>query len=92
MSGLRLSEALGSHLAHIALEAIRATGGKVRNDRLALAEVKRALSQSLDQDPRIAQAVERRIASLSRQVPRGSAEYDILYRQYYEQEQRKHRP
>lgn len=88
---MRLSEALTSHLAHRALEALRKSGAKIRNDRLALAEIKKALAQSLDRDPRIDEAVQRRIASLSRQVPVGSAEYEVLYRQYYEQEIAKRR-
>ena len=89
---MRLSESLSSHLAHLAIEALKKQGAKVRNDRLALAEVKQALTRALDQDPRIDEAVRRRIASLSRAVPAGSAEYEVLYRQYYEQEMRKHRP
>jgi hypothetical protein len=89
---MRLSEALGSHLAHQALEAVRKTGAQVRNERLALAEIKRVLARALDQDPRIDEAVRRRIASQKRPIPVGSAEYEVLYRQYYEQEVRKHRP
>jgi len=89
---VRLSESLSSHLAHRALEALKKSGAKVRNDRLALAEVKRALSGGLERDPRVDEIVARRIASLSRKVPPGSAEYEVLYRQYYEQEMRKRRP
>ena len=89
---MRLSESLSSHLAHIALEAIRRSGAEVRNDRLALAEIKKTLGRQLVQDPRIDEAVRRRIASLQRPVPPGSNEYEVLYRQYYEQETRKHRP
>jgi hypothetical protein len=54
--------------------------------------VKKVLARSLDRDPRIHAAVVRRIASLQRSVPEGSAEYEVLYRQYYEQERRKSRP
>jgi hypothetical protein len=64
----------------------------VRNDRLALAEVKKILARALDRDPLIHAAVVRRITSLQRTVPEGSAEYEVLYRQYYEQERRKSRP
>ena len=88
---MRLSESLSSHLAHRALEALKKSGAKIRNDRLALAEVKKALGAGLDRDPRIDEAVARRIASLSRPIPIGSAEYDVLYRQYYEQELAKRR-
>ena len=37
-------------------------------------------------------AVRRKIASLSRQVPPGSREWDVLYRQYYAEEARKVKP
>ena len=89
---MKLTEAMSSHLAHVALEAIRKSGSEVRNERLALAEIKKTLARHLDQDPKIDEAVRRRIASLQRRVPQGSSEYDVLYRQYYEQEVRKHRP
>ncbi|HZR84355.1 MAG TPA: DUF507 family protein [Candidatus Binatia bacterium] len=88
---MRLTEAAASHLAHQALAALKKSGAQVRNERLALAEIKRALASALDRDPRIDETVRRRIASLARPVPVGSAEYEILYRQYYEQEARKHR-
>lgn len=86
-----LSEALSSHLAHRAVAALKKAGATIRNDRLALAEVKRALGAALDRDPRIDEIVARRIASLSRPIPVGSAEYDVLYRKYYEQEMSKRR-
>jgi hypothetical protein len=86
-----LSEALSSYLAHRALEAIRGAGATVSNERLALGEVKKTLARLLDRDPAAHQAAVRRIASLSRRVPEGSAEYEILYRQHYEQELRKKR-
>jgi hypothetical protein len=88
---MRLTEAVSSHLAHQALEALKKAGATVRNDRLALAEIKKSLARALDQDPRIDEAVRRRIASQKRSIPVGSAEYEILYRQYYEQELRRHR-
>jgi len=88
---MALSEGLASHLAHRAIEALKKSGATIRNDRLALAEVKRALGAALDRDPRIDEIVARRIASLSRPIPIGSVEYDVLYRQYYEQEVSKRR-
>ncbi|HEX6768600.1 MAG TPA: DUF507 family protein [Candidatus Binatia bacterium] len=32
-----------------------------------------------------------KISTLSRHVPPGSREWDVLYRKYYEEESRKHR-
>jgi hypothetical protein len=39
----------------------------------------------------IEEIVRQKIASLSRQVPPGSREWDILYRKYFEEEARKQR-
>ena len=61
-----------------ALEAIRKSGAEVRNDRLALAEIKKTLARHLDQDPKIDEAVRRRISSLQRRPPAGSSEPVVL--------------
>jgi len=89
---MHLTEAATSYLAHRILEAVKGSGAGVRNDRLALQEIKAALVRQVERDPRVDEAVRRRIASLTRRPPPGSAEYEVLYRQYYEQEQRKRRP
>jgi hypothetical protein len=45
-----------------------------------------------DVDVRIDALARKKIASLSRDVPLGSPEWDVLYRKYYEEESRKSRP
>lgn len=89
---MSLTEGQLSHLAHRALDAFKRAGGQVRNERLALAEAKNVLQSSLDRDPRIDGDVRRRILSQQRRPPEGSAEWDVLYRQYYEQERARRRP
>jgi hypothetical protein len=86
---MRISEAATSYLAHRAVEALKKAGATVRNERLALAEAKKTLARLLERDPAAHQAALRRIRSLRRPIPEGSAEYDVLYRQYYAQEMRK---
>jgi hypothetical protein len=89
----KLSEARVSFLAHEILRVLRAEGlAEVDNERLALAEIKRLLTEEEQASDRIDAVVRQRIASLSRKVPPGSREWDVLYRQYFEQEQRKIRP
>jgi len=61
----------------------------IENERLALSEIKRVLGEEHTVDARIDAAVRRKIASLSRNVPPGGREWDILYRQYYAEEVRK---
>jgi hypothetical protein len=61
----------------------------LRTDHLVLREIKAALSEFLQIDEVLDAKVRRKIASLSRRVPEGSAEWDVLYRQYFEEEKRK---
>ena len=87
----RASEGRVSALAHIALTAIK-KGTEVadlREDRLVLIEIKAALNDFFSIDDALDTKVRRKIASLSRRVPEGSGEWDVLYRQYLEEEKRK---
>lgn len=80
-----------SALAHLTLTAIK-KGDEVadlRTDRLVLTEIKAALTDFFNVDDAIDVKVRRKIASLSRRVPEGSSEWDVLYRQYLEEEKRK---
>jgi hypothetical protein len=87
------SEGRTSYLAHLIINTLRQEGlADIENERLALAEIKRVLQLDHAADTRIDVAVRRKIASLSRQVPPGSREWDVLYRQYYAEEARKLRP
>jgi hypothetical protein len=89
---MQFSEGRKSYLAHRILEAFEKEGlAKVRNQRLALNEIKRVLELDHQVDEQIDALVRRKIASLSRRVPPGSREWDVLYRQYYEEELRKRR-
>jgi len=86
------SEGRKSYLAHLFVSTLRAEGlAEIDNERLVLAEIKRILEQDHEVDARIDAAVRKKIASLSRRVPAGGREWEILYRQYYEEEARKHR-
>jgi hypothetical protein len=55
----------------------------------ALAETKKMLNEFFQREDQLDDLVRRKIQSLSRQVPVGSREWDILYRKYYEEELRK---
>ena len=87
----RATEGRISALAHLALTAIK-KGDEItdlRTDRLVLTEIKGALTDFFNVDDTIDAKVRRKIASLSRRVPEGSSEWDVLYRQYSEEEKRK---
>lgn len=83
-----LSDARITALARTALRVI-AVEGAVLNERGALAESKRVLRACFQQRDAIDAAVRRKIASLSRRVAEGSPEWEVLYRQYCEEESRK---
>ena len=79
-----------SALAHLVLtEVKRGDVTDLRSDALVLREIKGALSDFLQVDEVLDAKARRKIASLSRRVPEGSAEWDVLYRQYFEEEKRK---
>lgn len=87
---IKFSEGRLSYLAHQIVTTLRSEGlAEVENDRLVLAEIKRALDAPREQDSRVDEIVRRKIASLSRKVPPGSREWDVLYQRYLEEERRK---
>ncbi len=88
----RLSESRVSHLAHLVLESL--TKSKLAEfpaDGRSLSETKQILQEFFHFEDQLDDAVRQKIATLSRQIPPGSREWDVLYRKYYEEESRKHR-
>lgn len=89
---IRLSENRISHLAHLILEGLwKENLAEFPNERLALSETKRVLHELFQQEDHIDELVRRKIMSLSRRVPPGSREWDVLYRKYFEEETRKYK-
>ena len=90
---MRFSEARTSYLAHQIVKTLRQEGlADIENERHVLTEIKRILGQEHAADGRLDLIVRRKIASLSRNIPPGSREWDVLYRQYYAEESRKLKP
>jgi uncharacterized protein len=86
----RVSEGRISALSHLVLaELKRGDTADLQSDRLVLNEIKAALNAFLQVDEVLDTKVRRKIESLSRRVSEGSAEWDVLYRQYFEEEKRK---
>jgi hypothetical protein len=82
-----LSEGRLSYLAHAVQKCIvDGKLGRVRNDRLFLNEAKQILTDAFDVDARLDQAARGR---MPKRVLPGSREWDVLYRQYLEEERRK---
>lgn len=88
----RLSDSRISHLAHLIIEGLRKGNlADFSSEGRALNETKRVLSEFFHQEDQIDDIVRKKIGSLSRHVPPGSREWDVLYRKYLEEETRKQR-
>lgn len=88
----RLSDNRISHLAHLIIEGLRKGNlADFPNERRTLVETKQVLQDFFQREDRIDDIVRQKIMSLSRHVPPGSREWDILYRKYFEEEMRKQR-
>ena len=86
----KFSDGRISALAHQVLKTLRQEAEvEVVNERFALVEAKRVLSDHFQREDKIDEAVRRKIASLSRGVVPGGREWDVLYRKYFEEEVRK---
>jgi len=86
-----LSEDKANHLAHVILTTVkRYTGAKVTgNDERVLKAIKQVVTAELMQEQEIDRTVKAKLASYSRGIVEGSAEWDILYRKTFEEETRK---
>jgi len=88
----RLSDSRISHLAHLVIDAVRKGNlGDFPSEGRALADTKLVLHDFFQREDQIDDIVRQKIQSLSRRVPPGSREWDILYRKYFEEESRNQR-
>jgi uncharacterized protein len=86
----RLSDSRISHLARLVLNGLSKDRlADFHNEGRTLAETKQVLHDFFQRDDQIDEIVRRKIQSLSRHVPPGSREWDVLYRKYFEEESRK---
>ena len=90
---MRLSEDRISHISHLVLNALvqdRHVNALQPEERL-LREIKRTITAELQFEDEADAAARRTIQSLSRRVPEGSPEWDVLYRKYMDEEIRRRR-
>jgi hypothetical protein len=86
----RLSDSRISHLAHLILDGLwKEDLVDFPNEARALAETKSTLKEFFGRDDHLDEVVRQKIQSLSRPIPPGSREWDVLYRKYLEEEMRK---
>ncbi|MDZ4855512.1 MAG: DUF507 family protein [Nitrospirota bacterium] len=87
-----LSEDKISHLSHVILQVVKKSSlATVQADEgRVLKEIKRVLASELAQEEAIDRKVKAKLATYSRGIVEGSAEWDVLYRKAFEEETRKH--
>lgn len=88
---MRLSEDRISHISHLILDGLMENElvEAVQPEEKVLREIKRSLTAELqfeDEADRVARST---IQSLSRRVPEGSPEWEILHRKYLDEEIRR---
>lgn len=89
---MKLSEDRISHLAHLITDGIWNDDlVDFKDDQKALSEVKKVLSDYFRIEDDADSAARAKIRSLSRDVPEGSREWDILYKKYFDEEVSKKR-
>ncbi len=90
---MRLSEDRISHVSHLVLDMLMQNRhvDAIQAEERILREIKRTITDELKFEDEADEAARRTIQSLSRRVPEGSREWDVLYRKYFEEEMNRRR-
>jgi len=84
---LRLSEDRVSHISHLIADGVwKDDLVDFVDDEKVLTEIKRVLAGYLKIEDDADTVAREKIRSLSRNVPEGSREWDVLYKKYFEEE------
>jgi uncharacterized protein len=79
------------HIAHLLTDRIwKDDLVDYKNEDKAVRIARKVLVEYFSKDERADEVVRKRINSLKKGVYEGSREWDILYKQYYEEEMKKH--
>jgi len=90
---MRLSDDRISHISHLIQDMIIRNRNidVLQTEERVLRETKRTIADELKFEDEADEAARRTIQSLSRRVPEGSREWDVLYRKYVEEEMNRRR-
>jgi hypothetical protein len=90
---MRLSEDRISHISHLIQDMLIRNRNidVLQSEERVLRETKRTIADELKFEDEADEAARRTIQSLSRRVPEGSREWDVLYRKYVEEEMNRRR-
>jgi len=91
---MRLSRAKINHISKLVVDALEDDlGVRLRKEaNETRLEVVKIITEEVKRDAMIDEMVRAKIAKQKRDFPEGGREWDILYRQYYQEEIEKHRP
>ncbi len=88
---MRLSEDRISHISHLLADGIwKDDLIDFTEEKQALIHIKQIIAAYLSVEDNADTAARDKIMSLSKDVPEGGREWDILYRKYFEEELAKH--
>ena len=90
---MRLSEDRIYHISHLIQDMLLRNRNIdiLQPEERLLRETKRTIADELKFEDEADEAARRTIQSLSRRVPEGSREWDVLYRKYVEEEMNRRR-
>jgi hypothetical protein len=90
---MRLNEDRISHISHLILDMLMQDRhvDAIQPEEKALREIKHTITDELRFDDEADTVVRTMIQSLSRKVPEGSREWEVLYQKYREEELRRRR-
>jgi len=88
---MRLSHERCVHLSHLAVNALEDDDAveflhDTNDIRLKVLQI---LESEMAKEEEMEESIRRRIATQRRDIPEGSAEWDLLFRKYYEEEMKK---
>ncbi len=84
---MTLSDDRINYLSHLILKELRAKGGaNFPDEAKVLAGVKQAIHQFGSLLDTLDTQIRKKIGTLKRNIPEGSREWDLLYRQYFDEE------
>ncbi|MBA5875264.1 MAG: DUF507 family protein [Nitrospira sp. CR1.2] len=86
-----ISDDKASHLAHVALGVLKKNPQcrLTEDEGKVLREIKRVIAAELVLDADIDKKVRAKLASYTKQIVEGSAEWEVMYRKTSEEEQKK---
>ncbi len=87
---MRLSEERISYLSRLILDTLwKEDLMDLEREEVVLQEIKRTMRDFLRVEDEVDEMVRRKIRSMSRIIPEGGREWEILYKKFFEEEMRK---